>query len=146
MLGVDRAMARAIEEHIQADARWVAWIAGRLGMLGADTRPAPLHASGTTEADPARQVHRLGQALMDLRRRRLNPHAPHGWPVLSLHQRSLLVTSHAAATGGRLFLHGSEAHELARLLLLLRELARVEWAEPMPVGGSAVAGARGRGR
>lgn len=142
----DHEMAHAIAEHIKADARWVAWIAARLGMVGVRAVPDPLHAGGTIEADPVRQVHRLGQALMDLRRRRLNPLAPHGWPVLSLHQRSLLVRSHAAAAGGRLFMHGGEAVELAQLLLVMRELARVEWAEPHAKGGSAVAASGGQGR
>jgi len=142
----DPALLRAITRHIDADARWVAWVARRLRILGPCGHPAPLHAGGTVEICGERQVLRLGHALEDLRRRRLNPHAPIGWPILSLEQRSLLVTVQTAAAGGRLVVAGDRARDLGRLLLLTGELARVEWAEPLGAGGSAVAASRGRGR
>lgn len=144
--GDDPALLRAITRHIEADARWVAFIARRMRILGPAGHPAPLHGGGTLEHDSERQVLRLAHALQDLRRRRLNPHAPIGWPILSLEQRSLLVTSQTAAAGGRLTIAGDRARELGRLLLVTHELARVDWAEPYGDGGSAVAASGGRGR
>ncbi len=119
---------RAIEEHIRADARWVAWIAHRIRIDGPTARPAALSAAGTLPGHPSEATKRLAAALQDLRRRRMNPSMPHGWPVLSLHQRGTLVRASYAAFRGRLVVEGDEAIEVARLLHCTGELARAEWA------------------
>lgn len=130
VFGMPAAELRALEEHIQADARWVAWVAARIRLNGPTTRPAPLSGSGTVPSHPVEISMRLAGALQDLRRRRLSAEAPHGWPVLSLGQRSLLVRAEAAAFAGRIELEGDQARDLGRLLHCTADLARIEWADP----------------
>jgi hypothetical protein len=125
--GLNSAEMRALEQHIMADARWVAWVAARIRLHGVTSRAEPLAANGTIEAHPVASTKRLADALQDMRRRRLNAHAPHGWPVLSLAQRSLLVRSTAMAFQGVVRLDGDDARDLGRVLHCTGDLARMEW-------------------
>lgn len=119
---------RLLEEHIASDARWVGWLARRIRIDGPTARPAPLHAGGTLDPHPPAATLRLATALQDLRRRRMSPDAPAGWPILSLSQRSALVRAEHAAFRGHLVVEGPEAVELGRILHLAGDLARMEWA------------------
>ena len=125
---LDGAELRALEAWIAADARWVAWIARRVRIDGATARPPPLSATGTLPSHPGEATKRLAVALQDLRRRRMSPDAPHGWPVLSLQQRSTLAKAEFAAFRGHLAIEGDEARDVGRILHLAGDLARLEWA------------------
>lgn len=99
---------------------------------------AATHLSTRGTCDPPADVlelrARFRLALEDMRRRRLNPWAPFGWPVLSIAQESLICRAVAklrkgAAQGKPTTLSAEDARQVAHLLEVVQQLARVEWAE-----------------
>jgi hypothetical protein len=99
---------------------------------------AATHLSTRGTCDPPADVlelrARFRLALEDMRRRRLCPWAPFGWPVLSIHQESLVCRVVAklrkgAAAGKSTTISAEDARQVAHLLEVAQQLARVEWAE-----------------
>lgn len=99
---------------------------------------APTHLSTRGNCEPSPDAlelrARFRLALEDMRRRRLSPWAPFGWPVLSIAQESTICRVVAklrksSARGEEATLSAEDARQVAHLLEIVQQLARIEWAE-----------------
>lgn len=129
-------LAELLAQWIEQDARWVAWLSTRMHAAPA-RRPPALDGSGTCDADDLVLAQQLAGALFDVRRRRLSADVPHGWPVLSLQQRALVVRllSLLSRGSGPVVLDGADRLPLRRVLVAVDDLSRAEWAAAALPGG-----------